>query len=116
MMLVKTSGEGLKDGKLLIIDSWPQSEERLDRIRKQHPGLEVVHLPLNTWGVPKTDLPDVDWEDVVVLMTGEMFPPKERAKKLQLVQLMSAGANIVLDNPVFKDTDIAFSSANGVHA
>ena len=114
-MSVEDYGEGLNGGRLLIIDAWPQSEEHRERIRKQYPRLKILHLPLNTWGVPKAELPEVEWEDVVVLLTGNMFPPKERAKKLQLVQLLAAGLNPVLEEPVFKDTTIAFSSPNGVH-
>lgn len=58
---------------------------------------------------------DIDWSKATVLLTGPLVPAVGQAPNLQLVQLQSAGANYLLDNPLFKDTDVAFSTANGVH-
>lgn len=104
----------LKGHQLLIIAATPPSSEWVDKVKKQHPDLDVVHSNKNPWGVNVTD-EGIDWKDVTVLLTGPLVPSIEQSPRLELVQLQSAGANYLLDNPLFKDTDVAFSTANGVH-
>ncbi|KAI6090286.1 hypothetical protein F4821DRAFT_228992 [Hypoxylon rubiginosum] len=107
----------LKGHKLLLIVPWDPPAGYIDGLHKSFPGLEVVHSNWDTWkesSLP-SDVADEDWKTVTILLTGPKFPTKEAASNLQLVQLQSAGANYVLDNPLFKDTDIAFCTANGVH-
>lgn len=104
----------LKGNQLLIITPVPPAPEWVEGVKKQFPDLDIVHSDKNPWGLNVTD-EDIDWKDVTVLLTGPLVPTIEQSPKLQLVQLQSAGANYLLDNPLFKDTDVAFSTANGVH-
>ncbi|ORY68563.1 D-isomer specific 2-hydroxyacid dehydrogenase [Pseudomassariella vexata] len=108
------SGGSLEGHLLLIITPTPPPSEYVERLEVNHPGLKVVHQPQDPW----KDLSvaeDVDWKKVTILLTGRVLPTIKQAPRLQYVQLQSAGANMILDLPIFKDTDIVFCSASGVH-
>lgn len=102
----------LKGHKLLsVLPSWKPSEEELDAVKAQYPGLEVQ---LGEIG----DITKEEWKDVTVLLTGYNqagLPKKDDVPKLEYIQLSSAGANMVVTDPLFTDTDVAFCTANGVH-
>jgi hypothetical protein len=109
------SNPTLKNHKLLIVTPLDVPASFLDSIRHQFPDLDVVHR-LSEWGqTTPTPIPDDEWKDVTVLMTFGTLPTAEQAPKLQFVQLVSAGANHILDNPLFKDSNVKFCTANGVH-
>ncbi|KAI0180562.1 hypothetical protein GGR52DRAFT_249481 [Hypoxylon sp. FL1284] len=107
----------LEGHKLLMLVPWDPPAGYVEGLRKTFPGLEVAHANWDTWkeGALPGHLTDEDWANVTILLTGPKFPTREAAPKLRLVQLQSAGANYVLDNPLFKDTDVAFCTANGIH-
>ncbi|KAI1423557.1 hypothetical protein F5Y12DRAFT_524689 [Xylaria sp. FL1777] len=103
--------------KLLIVSDLKLPDDYRERLRTKFPGLEVVHSRFNPWGdmtAARPSLTGEDWAKVTVLLTGPLLPTIEEAPKMQLVQLQSAGANYVLENPLFKDTKIPFCTANGV--
>jgi hypothetical protein len=103
--------------KLVIVSDMDPPKEYISHLHEKFSGLQVVHLRFNPW-LPSNrtvPIPDVDWSDVTVLVTGPRLPTIEEAPKMRLVQLQSAGANYVHDNPFFKDTKIPFCTANGVH-
>ncbi|KAH8673711.1 glyoxylate reductase [Xylariales sp. PMI_506] len=102
--------------QLIIIAVQEPAPAWLDKVKKQYPGLDVKYYQRNPFGAVTTAARlDIDWSDATVLLTGPLTPKPEEAPKLQLVQLQSAGANYLLDSPLFKDTDVEFSTANGVH-
>ncbi|OAA65629.1 D-isomer specific 2-hydroxyacid dehydrogenase [Niveomyces insectorum RCEF 264] len=107
------------DGHLLLITG-PKAPTQawLDRIHALYPGLRVLYRELH-WGqkLAADALTATDWHDVTVLLTtGGTLPPDPAAvPKLQYVQLFSAGANLIIKQPLFTDTDVAFCTANGVH-
>jgi len=103
----------LKGHKLLIVIPMDVPSSFIDALKSEFPDLEVA-THKQVWGQVAT-LPDEDWEDVTILMTFASLPKVEQAPKLQFVQLLSAGANHILDNPVFKNTNVKFCTANGVH-
>lgn len=102
----------LKGHKLLVVlPSWKPSKEDLDAVHTQFPDLEVVTGDIK-------DITKEQWRDVTVLLTGysrETLPKKEDVPKLEYIQLSSAGANAVVTDPLFTETDVAFCTANGVH-
>ncbi|KAI0166191.1 hypothetical protein GGR57DRAFT_496464 [Xylariaceae sp. FL1272] len=110
------ANEDLTGHKLLILGDYDLPHGYLEHVNKKFPGLEVKHLRIHPWkSVEPSGVPDEEWKTVTVLLTGPLTPTIEQAPKLQLVQLQSAGANYMLDKPIFKDTKIAFCTANGVH-
>lgn len=106
----------LKGHKLLILSPDHPDPAELATLRERFPDLVIATFAV-PWAVKVAEnVTAADWEDVTILLTGNTLPPTpETAPKLQYVQLLSAGANLILDHPVFKDTDVAFCTANGVH-
>ena len=102
--------------KLLVLTQWAPAESWLEDLQAKYPGLKVVYHHLG-WSEkqPGEDFPHDEWKDVTILLTGNAIPSPETAPKLQYIQLTSAGANQILKNPLFLETDVAFCTANGVH-
>lgn len=113
---------GLKGHKLLMLfpSVFQPDPDTLEKLKAKYPGLQIsVHeCAWGAAGVPESISGSGDgfeWKDVSILMTGTALPTREQAPKLQYVQLLSAGANHVLQNPLFDDESIALCTANGVH-
>lgn len=104
----------LQGHKLLVLvlaASFTPTDQDVEDLRRAYPGLVVQVARLE-------DLARDDWKDVTVLLTGASratLPRKEDVPKLEYVQLTSAGANLVVSDPLFSETDVAFCTANGVH-
>ncbi|CAK7228960.1 hypothetical protein SCUCBS95973_007059 [Sporothrix curviconia] len=107
------------DGDVLLITS-PRKPPQgwIDRIETKFPGLRVIYRELQ-WGnlLAAGALSPDEWRSVTVLLTTGSSLPKDPAEvpRLRYVQLFSAGANLVIKEPLFTDTDIVFATANGVH-
>ncbi|KAK3991071.1 hypothetical protein QBC44DRAFT_349473 [Cladorrhinum sp. PSN332] len=86
-----------------------------NRTLKGHKLLMVTAYVQPEWDQGHPPFPDEEWKDVTLLLTFTVLPTPEQAPNLQFVQLMSAGANHVLEAPIFKNTDVKFCTANGVH-
>lgn len=117
-MLIKTNvNKTLKGHKLLLVTPWPVPAGFAEELKTEFPDLEVV-IRLQNWdgrALPLEVLPPETWKNVTILLTFSTLPRPEEASTLQYVQLMSAGVNHLLDSPMFKDTNVKFCSANGVH-
>lgn len=102
----------LEGHKLLVaLPSFKPSKEEVEEVKSRYPGLEVQLSSVK-------DVTREEWKDVTILVTGynsEGLPDKDDVPNLEYVQLSSAGANLVVSDPLYKDTDIAFCTANGVH-
>lgn len=116
IMLLPPPNKTLEGHKLLVLSQWTPSDELLERLRSRFPGLKVVHHELG-WAdkKPKDGFNQDEWKDVTILLTGSALPAPDAAPNLHYVQLQSAGANHILQDPLFKDTDVNFCTANGVH-
>ncbi|KAK0621797.1 hypothetical protein B0T17DRAFT_535102 [Bombardia bombarda] len=119
MTLLKLAGANktLKGHKLLILT--PQflapPTAFFDKLKAEFPDLKAEHRALDDFGQRTVNFPAEDWKDVTILLTFNALPTIEQAPKLQYVQLTSAGANHILKEPVFVDTEVDFCTANGVH-
>lgn len=102
----------LKGHKLLAaLPLWKPSKQDVDAVKAKYPDLEVQVSEVG-------EVTKEQWKDVTVLLTGysrEGLPEKDAVPRLEYVQLSSAGANAVVSDPLFTDTDVAFCTANGVH-
>ena len=107
------SNKTLKGHKALLLTQKPV-EEFVQSLQSQFPDLEIVSRQV---GADRSiaSIPDELWKDTTILVTGSGLPTREQAPKLQYVQLTSAGADSVVKSPLFKEKDIAFCTANGVH-
>jgi phosphoglycerate dehydrogenase-like enzyme len=68
-----------------------------------HPTRHAEKIPLEVW------------REVEILYTFNTLPPPEWAPRLRWVQLHSAGADHVLEHPLFR-SPVEFTTASGVHA
>lgn len=106
----------LKGHKLVLLSPWPTPQATIDGLRARFADLQIV-VRQQPWenGDPDALLKREEWRDVTVLLTGSALPAKEDAPRVQYVQLLSAGVNHLVEKPLFKDTQIPFCTANGVH-
>ncbi|EFZ02349.1 D-isomer specific 2-hydroxyacid dehydrogenase [Metarhizium robertsii ARSEF 23] len=116
MTLIQVNTNSTLNGhKLLAITPWPFPHDFLGHLHARFPGLSVVLYKAPFGEGNWNDIPEEDKKDVTILVTGTCFPTLEQAPKLQFVQVLSAGADFVLGAPAFKNSNIPFCTANGVH-
>lgn len=97
----------LRGHKLVLADPRPLPKDALDRLHARFPDLKVQH-----YDAEATD----PWADATLALgTTFNLPSVEQAKKLELFQLTSAGADGLVGKPIFDDTKISFCTASGVH-
>lgn len=116
MTLVRlNANRTLKGHKLLALTPWDTPQDFLDNLHTRFPDLKLAFhkapFGMSNWD----DIPEDYRQDVTILVTWTCFPTLMQAPNLQYVQVLSAGADFILDSPVFKETEIPFCTANGVH-
>lgn len=84
------------------------------RVAEAHPGLRLVVHDQDTWR-DRTFPADLDWAGSTMLLSGAVFPEPAQAPRLEYIQLQSAGADPINQKPIFKETDVAVCTTNGVH-
>ncbi|KAF9776529.1 hypothetical protein IL306_005281 [Fusarium sp. DS 682] len=116
MTLVRiTNNKTLKGHKAIIFSTIEPPQSEIDAIQKQFPDL-IIKTYIQPWGAPlDPNFNEQEWKDTTVLLTATLLPKPEQAPHLQYIQLTSAGANHLIKDPLFTDTKIPFSTANGVH-
>ncbi|KAH7485807.1 hypothetical protein FOMA001_g5224 [Fusarium oxysporum f. sp. matthiolae] len=116
MTLVRIpNNKTLKGHKAVIFSTVEPPKAQIDAIQKQFPDLTIKTF-IQPWGAPlDPSFKEEEWQDTTVLLTATLLPKPEQAPHLQYVQLTSAGANHLIKDPLFTDTKIPFSTANGVH-
>jgi phosphoglycerate dehydrogenase-like enzyme len=114
-MMQVQANKTLKGHKAIILTIAAAPQEQIDAIRKQFPDLKIV-ARIQPWGEPlRDDFPEEEWKDATILLTSTVLPTRDVAPNLQYVQLAVVGTSHILDIPLFKETDIPFSTASGVH-
>jgi hypothetical protein len=113
----QSAKKDLQGHKVFILAPWAPSDDFLERLRSKYPGLKIAHRELPRMRrVADAGIPAEEWKDVTILLAGGLaIPARELVPKLQYVQVMSAGANRILNHPLFLETDVKFCTANGVH-
>lgn len=116
MLVPGNPNKTLKGHKLLLLTPWPPPPSQLAQLRERFPDL-AVEARQQAWDAAPAGRDDAEalWRDVTILLTGRALPGPGQAPRLRYVQLLSAGAEHVLDDPVFKDTGVVFCTASGVH-
>lgn len=101
---------------ILILMPWEIPADFVEHIKTLSPGIEVhIYFGGRHDKVVPSEISEEAWKKVTVLFTWNALPPKDLVPNLEYVQLLSAGCNHVADDPLFKDTDVSFCTANGVH-
>ena len=112
-------GGGPPKDRLLLAFPFPEPKEVVDHIRSKFPQIEVTFAQVPFSFVPK-DIEDAlspeVYKDTTILCTFAALPKKrEDAKKLELLQLLSAGSNHIQDTWVWKTEDVEVCTASGIH-
>ncbi|KAL2263938.1 hypothetical protein VTK26DRAFT_4125 [Humicola hyalothermophila] len=104
----------LSNDVLLIAVFEPPDEKWMAKIEARYPGLKVRWVVQGDHPEP---LPAEVFDGVTLLCT--LFPssyPPDLLKRLRYVQLISAGADRWTQHELYKNPDVLFCTANGVHA
>jgi len=113
-------GDAVNSGKeyILCLLPFPENTEIVNGIKKEHPDVEfdyhnVQYDPRETGDGSK--VPKESWSKATILVTLFTFPPDmSMTPNLRLVHLFSAGANQLMDTPVWK-SDVTITNSSGVH-
>lgn len=93
--------------KLLLNTTFRFSEDDLRRLRALVPDLDVVQTRT-------ADADTLDGHEVDILVSEPVPKQLSRWPRLRWVQLISAGANQILNHPI-RDTGIGVTTASGLH-
>jgi phosphoglycerate dehydrogenase-like enzyme len=105
--------EADRDARLVLITA-PLEAGWIERLQNISPELRIEWKPS---GSTSNTVPDELWRDVEVLYTSfaTRLPTQEKAPRLRWVQLYSAGADRIVETPLYR-SPVVFTSASGVHA
>ena len=96
----------------VVLSMAPLGAGWLERLQKISPDLRIEQRSSRDLNA----IPDDLWREVEILYTfGRKLPSPEQVPHLRWVQLYSAGANQVQNQPLFR-TEVIFTTASGVHA
>ncbi|KAK2591278.1 hypothetical protein QQS21_011030 [Conoideocrella luteorostrata] len=105
----------LKGHKLLALMPWDPPKDYLSSLLRRFPCLQVAFHKTPVAATDYDEVPAEARREVTILVSVSCLPTLDQAPKLQYVQLMSAGAETILNLKLFTDTNIVFCTANGVH-
>ncbi|MBN1426952.1 MAG: D-2-hydroxyacid dehydrogenase [Anaerolineae bacterium] len=97
--------------KINVLVTLSFEQPLLDKLSRVSPNLEIVQHEARS----VDDIAEI-MEEVEILYTLEAIPLAENAPNLRWVQLHSAGADSILQHPLYAQSDVLFTTANGIHA
>ncbi len=97
--------------KINILVTMPFPQPLIDKITRVSPSLAVTQHEART----AEEITDIVGE-VEVIYTWQAIPLAENAPNLRWVQLHSAGADAILQHPLYLQGEVVFTTANGIHA
>ncbi|MBN1311772.1 MAG: D-2-hydroxyacid dehydrogenase [Anaerolineae bacterium] len=97
--------------KINVLVTLPFEQPLIDKLVRISPELEVVRREART----ADEILDIVG-DMEVIYAWEAVPLPEDASNLRWVQLHSAGADSILQHPLYMQSDVMFTTANGIHA
>lgn len=100
------------EDKVNVLVTTQADEALIQHLREVSPRLNIVHHPAHAPG----EIPPDAWDDVEVLFTWDVLPDRDVAPRLRWVQVLSAGVDHVVENPLFADGDVTLTTASGIHA
>ena len=104
---------------ILLLQIPPEPDSQwITQLETKYPGLKVRWVPLR-WapgdkGLAVTALSPEIWEGVTIACL--FLPhPAQLMSKVRYVQLTSAGADKWIEHETYKNPDVVFCTANGIH-
>lgn len=99
----------MADGETInVIVAEDFTDELIDELREVSPRLNVERY--------YPDVPEKAYESAEILLTGHSFPKPEQAPRLRWIQLMFAGVNHAINEPIIQSEDVEVTTASGIHA
>ena len=93
----------------VVLVSAPIEQERVERLKRVSSDLTLAHSP-------SLSSEDSLWQEVEIIYGFPWkVPTLEQAPHLRWIQLYSAGADRLVDNPLFQ-SEVMITTASGVHA
>ncbi|KAL0636343.1 hypothetical protein Q9L58_004690 [Maublancomyces gigas] len=110
-----SSGSSLSElnETILATRSGPEPAE-FGALREQYPKSTFTWYPISGAYVASPQLDEL-YKKATILLTLDIVPLPAQVPLLKLVQLSSAGYDHILGEQLFKDLDINFATASGVH-
>ncbi|KAH8898094.1 D-isomer-specific 2-hydroxyacid dehydrogenase-like protein [Thozetella sp. PMI_491] len=105
--------------KLLAVLQFPEPTEFVARLRVKHPWLEVTWVQ-QSYGIThwdsSTTLDEGLYKDATLLTTLSAIPKPEQAPNLKFIQLLPAGVDHILSEPIFQKEGVQIATTSGIHA
>ncbi|KAL8989881.1 MAG: hypothetical protein Q9169_008257, partial [Polycauliona sp. 2 TL-2023] len=112
-------GGGPESKNLLVILPFESPDLLFDRIRRNHPYIEITYHQLLFTDTPwkaRFELPPEIFQDATFLITLSSLPPsRKECPKLELIHFTSAGTNHIANSPIYTDTEIPLTTSSGIH-
>lgn len=96
------------EGRTNVLITVNFSDEIISRIQEVSDQLNVMHHT--------TAVPDDVWDAAEVLCTARLYPEPSQVPNLRWIQLISAGFNRALREPIANTEQVIVTSASGIHA
>ncbi|KAK3994343.1 putative 2-hydroxyacid dehydrogenase [Cladorrhinum sp. PSN332] len=102
---------------LLMAVPLPRDDKWIAKIETQYPGIKEVRWAQREWKISPDPLPEDVLDGVTLLCTGMPIGAEQVGllQKVRYVQLLSAGADRWISNPLYQNPDVTFCTSNGTH-
>lgn len=110
-------GGHIKDRMLITtpedVGNGNSTEKEIAKLKKKWPDIEITYHPVKSGDAP----PDPSiFHDKTILVTLFTLPPSpDDCPNMQLVHVLSAGADRLINHPLYTDSDIILTTSSGVH-
>ena len=84
-------------------------EENVIKLRGISPDLRINVMPVEK----ASDIPEDQWERTEILFTDDALPDLDHSQNLKWVQFASSGIDQWIDNPLFSNQEIQFTTLSG---
>lgn len=94
-----------------VLVTMPFPAPLIEKLANVSPRLNIIQHEAHI----AEELPE-DMETIDVLYASRALPAPEFAPRLRWVQMHSAGINHIVDEPLYTDTEVLFTTVSGIHA
>ncbi|KAI9806664.1 MAG: hypothetical protein M1825_006121 [Sarcosagium campestre] len=116
---LESGGAAPKDEHLVVALPWAEPTEELERLRERFPHVKTSYRQvkyLASYWSAEGDLPADFFQTATILATLSALPKsKDEAPSLRLIHFFSAGVDHIIDEPIYKNTDITLTTSSGIH-
>lgn len=113
-------GGGPTTETLLFISQGEEPQHITNSLRTQFPYIDLIYHRYSSTTIedpsPKSNVPDSLWQRATILVTSFVLPPSpDVVPNLRWVQVLSAGVDHLVNQPIYKETKIPITTVSGIH-